>query len=77
MMAGRQLETADTIRGFREAFVLGESVHFENPLRAVRILHTPPSKRRECFRAELGIREIREIERDARRRFRLEPDPFR
>ena len=76
-MAGRQFETADAIGGFRETFVLGQRVHFENPLRAVRILLTPPTEGREGFRAELGIREIREIERDARRRFRLEPDLFR
>ena len=53
MKLRRQLETADAVGGFREAFVLGKRVYFKNPLRIIRILLLPPAVRREGFRAEL------------------------
>ena len=54
MKLGGELEAADAIGGFRETFVLGERVHFEDALRVIRILLAPPTIGRKGFGAELG-----------------------
>jgi hypothetical protein len=43
MVLRRKLEAADTVGGFGKALILGESVHFEDSLGAVRILPSPPT----------------------------------
>ncbi len=64
MVFGGQLESPDAIGGFREAFVFGERVHFEDALGAVRVLFAPPTVGRERFHAELRAGETSAIEDD-------------
>ena len=73
MIVGREFEAADAIGGFGEAFVLGEGVHFEDSLGAVRILLLPPTIGGESFHAELGLGKPGEFECDVGRCFRIEP----
>ena len=44
MVFWSQFETTHTVGSLRETFILGERVHFENALRTVRILLTPPAE---------------------------------
>ena len=55
MVLGGQLEAAHAIGGFRKAFVLGERVHLEDALRAVRVLLPPPAEGGQRLGAELAL----------------------